>query len=125
MPETRDRFISVADSAVDAIILADSAGDIVFFNAAARTMFGYEDSEVLGHPIAMLMPERYREGHGKGLERFVSTGESRVIGRSVELVGRHKGGTEFPLELSLGTWSAENGRLLQWDNPGHHRAQTE
>ena len=125
MPETRDRFISVADSAVDAIILADSAGDIVFFNAAARTMFGYEDSEVLGHPIAMLMPERYREGHGKGLERFVSTGESRVIG-PLRRVGRTTQGRYRIPTRALPRNLERGGRsLLQWDNPGHHRAQTE
>src|SRR5947207_8008689 len=50
------------------------------------------------------MPERFREAHRAGLARYVATGEARVIGKTVELAGRRKDGTEFPLELSLASW---------------------
>ncbi len=102
--ESGDRFRSVAESAKDGIILADSTARILSWNQAAQTIFGYSGEEVLGKPLTMLMPEHYRQRHTKGLERYAQTGEARVIGQTVELDGLRKDGSEFPLELSLSTW---------------------
>ncbi len=102
--ESELRFRSVVQSANDAILLADSDGNIIFWNKGAQPIFDYEEEEVLGKPLALLMPQRYREAHRQGLERIRSTGESRVIGRTVELHGLRKDAREFPLELSLSTW---------------------
>jgi light-regulated signal transduction histidine kinase (bacteriophytochrome) len=60
---------------------------------------------VLGRPLTLLMPERYRELHRKGVERFSATGKAHVVGRTVELDGLKKDGSEFPLELSISTWT--------------------
>ncbi len=105
------RFRSVVESANDAIILADGLAQIVSWNQAAQTIFGYSDEEVLGKPLMTLMPERYREPHTKGLERFAQTGEARAIGQTVELEGLRKDGSEFPLELSLSSWKTVEGRF--------------
>jgi PAS domain S-box-containing protein len=99
-----ERFRSVAESANDAIVSADAEGRIIYWNRGAQTIFGYEEKEVLGEPLTRLMSERYRDGHRKGLERVRTTGEAHVIGKTVELHGLRKDGTEFPLELSLATW---------------------
>lgn len=107
--ESEIRFRSVAQSAKDAVIAADSSGNIIFWNNGARAIFGYEEEEVLGKPLTFLMPERYRDAHRRGLERYRSTGETRVIGKTVELHGLGKGGSEFPLELSLATWKTGAG----------------
>src|SRR5439155_1384674 len=69
-------------------------------------IFGYAEDEIMGQPLTRLMPERYREKHRQGLARFLGGGQSRVIGRTVELHGVRKDGTEFPLELSLATWKS-------------------
>ena len=98
------RFRSVAQSASDAIISIDSDGGIVFWNASAERTFGYSAQEVMGKPLMLLMPERYREGHQRGLHRMRTTGEAHVIGKTIELHGLRKDGVEFPLELSLSTW---------------------
>jgi PAS domain S-box-containing protein len=103
---SEERFRAVAETAKDGIVSANGRGDIVYLNAAAEQMFGYSAHEVLGKPLTLLMPERLREAHRRGLERFTSTGEARVIGKTVELAGRTKQGREFPLELSLSTWSS-------------------
>ncbi|MFQ5875454.1 MAG: PAS domain S-box protein, partial [Dehalococcoidia bacterium] len=113
--ESEEQFRSVAQSAIDAIISADSNGIIISWNNGAQTIFGYTEEteeEVLGKPLAILMPERYRDAHREGLERFLSTGASSVIGKTVELQGLRKDGTEFPLELSLSTWKTGEGTFF-------------
>ena len=102
------RFRSVVQTAYDAIITMDSRGLITFWNYGAETMFGYSAEEAVGMPLTMIMPERYRRTHAAGLGRVVSTGKTRVVGHRVELNGLRKGGTEFPIELSLAEWRIEN-----------------
>jgi PAS domain S-box-containing protein len=98
--ESEMKFRCVAQSAVDAIISSDSKGLITSWNRGAELIFGYQEDEVLGGPLTMLMPERYRYAHKQGMERVNSTGETPVIGKIVELHGLRKDGSEFPLELS-------------------------
>ncbi len=107
--ESETKFRSVTQSANDGIVSANSRGLIVSWNRGAETIFGYKEEEVVGKPLTVLMPERYRELHQSGLERLRSTGESRVIGRTLELHGVRKDGTEFPLDLSLASWKTEEG----------------
>lgn len=97
------RFRSVAQSANEAIITADSGGNILFWNRAAQAIFGYEEMEVSGKPLTILMPERYRHAHLAALATF--RGDAHVMGRSLEVHGLHKDGREFPLEVSLARWN--------------------
>ena len=101
---SEERFRILAATANDAILSADRHGNITYFNPGAERIFGFASNEVIGRPLTALMPERFREAHRTGLARYVATGEARVIGKTVELAGRRKDGTEFPLELSLATW---------------------
>ncbi|HYH27618.1 MAG TPA: PAS domain S-box protein, partial [Actinomycetota bacterium] len=102
------RFRSVAETARDSIISADEKGLIIYVNEAANATFGYEGDELVGQPLTVLMPTRFRDPHLAGLARFTATGEAKVIGkRSVELAGRRKTGEDFPIELSLATWASE------------------
>lgn len=103
------KFRSVAHSAVDAIITADSNDTIVFWNQGAQNIFGYSDKEIIGQPITTLIPERYRSAHSAGLERYLETGQPHIIGKTVELQGLRKGGEEFPIELSLSSWKTHDG----------------
>jgi PAS domain S-box-containing protein len=102
--DSEERFRAVAETATDAIVSADKRGHITYFNPGAERIFGYAARDVVGKPLTLLMPERFHAAHRQGLARFLTTGEARVIGRTVELVGRRKDGTEFPLELSLSSW---------------------
>ena len=108
LQESEERFRSVVESAADAIILADHRGRIISWNRAARQLFGYSVEEVEGKPLTLLMPARYREAHQRGLDRLRSNGRSHVIGKTVELHGLKKDGSEFPLELSLATWKSKD-----------------
>jgi len=98
-------FRAMTETALDAIITADHAGNITSINAGARRLFGYGETEVLGQPLEMLMPERYREEHTGGIQRYVSTSEPRIIGRTVEVAALRRDGSEVPVELSLSTWT--------------------
>ncbi len=98
---SEEKFRTVTESAQDAIISANQQGDIVFWNKAAQSIFGYKEKEVAGKPLTLIMPERFREAHQKGLARFNKTGERRVIGKTLELAGLRKDGSEFPLEISI------------------------
>ena len=102
--ESEERFRNLAETASDAILSADSSGKIIYFNPAAERIFSYSSTEIIGQPLTLLMPERFHDPHRQGLDRFLRTGEARVIGKTVELAGRRKDGTEFPLELSLSSW---------------------
>jgi PAS domain S-box-containing protein len=106
---SEERFRSVFQSAHDAIILADQQGLVVSWNQAAGALFGYSNAEICGLPLTHLMPARYREAHTRGMARFRATGTSQVMGKTVELHGLRKNGSEFPLELSLGSWSTPDG----------------
>lgn len=100
------RFEALLKTAPDGIISADQSGRILLMNQAAEEMFGYSAQDATGQPLTLLMPERFQRMHRDGLDRFLSTGEARVVGRTVELVGRRRDGIEFPIELSLAHWKA-------------------
>ncbi|HET6363021.1 MAG TPA: PAS domain S-box protein [Gemmatimonadota bacterium] len=102
---SEERFRTLATTANDAIVSADSRGRITYLNSAAERLFGYPSAEAVGEPLTILMPERFQEAHSMGLERYNRTGEARVVGTTIELVGRRKDGSEFPMELSLAAWS--------------------
>jgi len=102
--EHEKRVLAITQTAPDAIVSADSDGRITYFNPAAEHIFGYCSAEASGQPLTLLMPERFHSAHRAGLKRFLATREARVIGKSIELMGRRKNGNEFPLSLSLSTW---------------------
>jgi PAS domain S-box-containing protein len=101
-------FRTVAQSSHDAIIIGDQSGTILFWNKGAKEIFGYESEETVGQPLTLLMPERYRLAHQHGLKRYGTTGETRILGETVELSGLRKTGEEFPLELTLSAWKEED-----------------
>ena len=105
-------FEAIIESAVDAVITANSAGEIVTWNPSARRLFGYEPAEIIGERLSTLVPEEFRAAHDAGLARVVETGETKIIGHSVEVFGLHKDGSEFPIELSLSTWLEDGSRFF-------------
>jgi PAS domain S-box-containing protein len=110
--ESEAKFRSVMESAIDAIISGDTSGNIRSWNSAATALFGFTEDEVIGRPIELIIPERFRESHRKGLHRVSTGGPHRVIGKTVELAAVRKGGNEFPVELSLATWFLDEERYF-------------
>jgi PAS domain S-box-containing protein len=106
LSQSDERFRSLVESATDAIVVANHRGLILSWNRSASVLFGYADEEVIGQPLTLLIPARYRHAHEQGLARMESTGKSRMIGSVIEVHGLRKDGTEFPIELSLATWTS-------------------
>jgi diguanylate cyclase (GGDEF)-like protein/PAS domain S-box-containing protein len=70
-------------------------------------MFGYSSEEAVGQPITIVMPDRFRQAHEKGINRFFSTGRSKILGKNYEVFALKKNGSEFPVELSLSSWEQD------------------
>ncbi|NWF76560.1 MAG: diguanylate cyclase [Nitrospirae bacterium] len=104
---SEEKFRAIAETAVDAIVTADSKGDVIFWNASAQKIFGYTEEEIRGKSLKILMPEKYRKDHEQGLKRLMETGKSKYFGKITEtFYGLRKDGSEFPIELSVSMWKA-------------------
>jgi PAS domain S-box-containing protein len=107
---TEETLRLVLENALDAVAMMDSRGLITGWNPQAERTFGWTASEVLGRPLADInVPERLREAHWKGVQRFLSNGESAILRRRVEMPALHRDGREFPVELTVTPIIQEEG----------------
>ena len=98
----RARLAGIMDHVADGVITIDEQGRIESFNRAAEKLFGYEAREVVGGPVSVLMPEQHGREHQQYVQRYLDTGEARVIGKDPrELTARRKDGTLFPIDLAV------------------------
>lgn len=105
----RAQFQALLDAAVDAIVLIDERGLILGFNRSAESLFGYAAAEVVGHNVRMLMPEPYRAEHDEYIQRYLDSGEARIIGIGREVTAQRKDGSCFPIDLSVGEIADDTG----------------
>jgi PAS domain S-box-containing protein len=96
----------------DGIIIVDTEGRIVEFNARAQGMLGYARHEVLGEPVELLLPERFRSAHVADRDRYNERPHVRPMGQNITLVARCKDGRELPVEISLAPYQSELGSLV-------------
>jgi PAS domain S-box-containing protein len=94
-------FAAFVDSVPDAIAVVDEQGKIALVNVHTESLFGYSASELQGKPIEVLMPERFRQEHPQHRKSFTDNPRVRPMGSGLELYGRRKNATEFPVEISL------------------------
>jgi len=113
LKESEERFYTMAASAQDGIIMVDNEGRVSFWNKAAERIFGYTIDEALGKDLhKLIVPQRFYDDFLKGFKRFQETGDGPVIGKTLELAGIKKNGTEFYTEHSVsavkikGKWHA-------------------
>jgi PAS domain S-box-containing protein len=109
--ESQEKFRSVADSAVDGIITTDNNGKIILFNPSLENMFDYNIDEIKGKHVTMLMPDRYKQKFIDKLDRFKSTGNHELDGKTFESLGLRKDSTEFPFEISIATWGPKDNKF--------------
>jgi len=108
----QNAYYRMLDAAPDALVIADDQGTIRLVNAQAETLFGYQRKELLGAPIELLLPEHLRAGHVRHRDRFADSPKVRAMGTGLELFGRKKDGSEFPLEVSLSPLETEAGLFI-------------
>jgi two-component system sensor kinase FixL len=97
-----ERLGAILNTTIDGIIVIDAKGRIEAFNRGAEQLFGYPEYEVVGRNVSMLMPSPHHEEHDKYLERYLTTGEAKIIGVGRQVTGRRRDGTLFPVQLSVG-----------------------
>src|SRR5215472_17199961 len=100
---------ALLESASQAILSMDRAGRIVLVNPKAEEMFGYEHDELLGARVEILLPESKRAAHGRQREEYFEHPRTRPMGIGMDLAGRRKDGTEFPVEVSLSSVETDEG----------------
>ena len=104
-----ERFRRVIEFAPSAMIIVDAAGLIEMVNAQTERVFGYARGELLGKPVEMLVPERFRGHHGSLRSGFLEAPASRPMGAGRDLYGLRKDGSEFPVEIGLNPIETEDG----------------
>ncbi|MET0515087.1 MAG: PAS domain S-box protein [Nitrospiraceae bacterium] len=109
---SEQRFRTLVESAMDAIVLADHSGHIIWWNASAERLFAYPKNEALGQSFTMLLPERYRRVHEASVAALAGGSQPSSTGTTVESVGLTKHGTEFPLDLSIACWTTKEGTFF-------------
>jgi PAS domain S-box-containing protein len=119
------QFFTFGSTVADATFVIDEASRIVYVNDAVRRIFGYSPSELLGAPLDRLIPERLRERHAEGMERYLETGERRVRWDGMETWGLRRDGSEVPLEITFGAFESEGRQFftgIARDITERHRA---
>lgn len=101
------KFRSVTQSANDAIISADSHGNIISWNKGAEKIFGYNEKEILGNALTVLMPEEFKNNHDSRFKKIRSTSKPTLTKQTIEAQGLRKDGRAFPLEISTACWEKE------------------
>lgn len=110
--DSSDLFEKLFEFSPDAIVVTDQVGRIVRANAQVERMFGYPREELAGQSVELLIPERFRAAHPKQRASYTAHPRVRSMGAGLELYGRRKDGSEFPVDIMLGPVDTPNGTMV-------------
>jgi len=106
---SEERARALFEAASEGVVVVDSAGRIVSVNGKMEELFGYARAELIGQPVELLMPGRYRDAHPRHRHEYFASPRPRPMGQGLDLAGRRKDGTEFPIEISLSPIDTDEG----------------
>src|SRR5690348_5272009 len=110
--ESEKRFRSLFEASPDAIVLSDKNGKITELNGQVEKFFGYSRGELIGQPVEILVPERFRQSHPQRRAEYSEKSRTRPMGAGLELFGRRKDGSEFPADIMLSPVELVGGKMV-------------
>lgn len=110
--QAEETFRGLLESAPDAIVVVDTRGVVQLVNSQTEKMFGYDRAEIVGQPVEVLAPRRFRKSHARHREGYMVEHPARPMGIGLDLFGLRKNGSEFPVEISLSPMKTEEGLLI-------------
>ncbi|GAX59794.1 signal transduction histidine kinase [Candidatus Scalindua japonica] len=111
LKDSEVKYRKLIETAQDAIICNEN-GLITIWNKSAERIFGYSKSDIVGKPVTIIIPEKYREKHLKGVKRLLKSGKTSIMDEIVEFSGITKDGNEFPIEMSLSHQRTKDGHYI-------------
>ncbi|MBF0449046.1 MAG: response regulator [Magnetococcales bacterium] len=112
LQQSESKTRAILETIFDGLITINQLGVIKTFNPAAEAMFGYSAAEIIGENVKRLMPEPYHSNHDTYLRHYMLGGPAKVIGIGREVIGRHKNGSVFPMELSVTEMESSEERMF-------------
>jgi PAS domain S-box-containing protein len=109
---SEERFRALVETSPEAVVIVDGQGTIDLFNAEAERVFGYARSELIGNPVELLIPERFRSSHVAQRAHYLDHPHARPLGTDLDLFGLRKDGSEFPADISLSAIQTDEGQLV-------------